>query len=237
MKKLSAASIQLHQQKATTVQRQLPSLTKIKTWIKAALEHNNFASDSDITIRFVDEPESAELNFKYRKKHGATNILTFPCSAPDELKLRGKNAALSTRSTSVGAMIAPLILNANRFLGLVQIDPSSLELPRGGKERAKGVYKNVHDLSARRCQQSGKPKCEGYTPLPTLSGDLVICVPLVIKEARRQKLPFTAHLAHLIIHGVLHLLGYTHTQEKYATIMEKQETTILRKLGYVDPYL
>jgi hypothetical protein len=54
------------------------------------------------------------------------------------------------------------ILNANRFSGLAQIDPSSLGITRGGKERVKGVYKDVHDLSARRCQQSGNPKCEGY---------------------------------------------------------------------------
>jgi probable rRNA maturation factor len=61
-------------------------------------------------------------------------------------------------------------------------------------------------------------------------GDLVICAPLVKEEAIQQKKPLTFHWAHLIIHGVLHLLGYEHNTLKKARVMEKKEDQILSAL-------
>ena len=76
---------------------------------------------------------------------------------------------------------------------------------------------------------------EGVT-LPLL-GDLVVCAPVVAREARKQgKLP-AAHYAHLTIHGVLHLLGLDHDNEREALVMEQLERDILATLGYTDPYL
>lgn len=67
-------------------------------------------------------------------------------------------------------------------------------------------------------------------------GDLVICAPVVAREARTQaKLP-QAHWAHMVVHGVLHLLGYDHIQVKQARVMEALEKRILGDLGYADPY-
>jgi 16S rRNA (cytosine967-C5)-methyltransferase len=54
------------------------------------------------------------------------------------------------------------MLKGNRISGLAQVDPSSLDFPRGGEEKATGVYNDIHDCRERRCQQSGIPKCEGY---------------------------------------------------------------------------
>jgi len=71
---------------------------------------------------------------------------------------------------------------------------------------------------------------------PLLLGDLVICIPLVKKEALAQNKTFIAHCAHLIIHGTLHLMGYTHDKIKPAKIMENHEIGILKKLGYKNPY-
>jgi len=72
-------------------------------------------------------------------------------------------------------------------------------------------------------------------PVPLL-GDIVICVPLVLTEAAAQgKLPL-AHWAHLVIHGVLHLLGFDHETPAQAEEMEAQEIVMLAKLGYPDPY-
>lgn len=69
-----------------------------------------------------------------------------------------------------------------------------------------------------------------------LLGDLVICAPVVAREAAEQGKPPLAHWAHLTIHGCLHLLGFDHQQELEAEAMEALETEILARLGYPDPY-
>ncbi|MBW8368953.1 MAG: rRNA maturation RNase YbeY [Arenimonas sp.] len=71
--------------------------------------------------------------------------------------------------------------------------------------------------------------------LPLL-GDLVICAPVVAKEALDQGKPLSAHYAHLTVHGVLHLLGLDHEDEREAEAMEQLERDILAGLGLPDPY-
>jgi len=73
--------------------------------------------------------------------------------------------------------------------------------------------------------------------MPIEYGDLVICLPVVTREAAEQgKEPFR-HLAHLAVHGTLHLLGYTHDDEADAAQMEALETRVLARLGIPDPYV
>lgn len=72
--------------------------------------------------------------------------------------------------------------------------------------------------------------------LPLL-GDVVICAPLVKREAREQNKTVEAHWAHLVVHGTLHLLGYDHDDESNAALMESEERRILADLGFSDPYL
>ena len=69
-----------------------------------------------------------------------------------------------------------------------------------------------------------------------LAGDLVLCVPVVVREAAEQGKPLEAHFAHLIVHGMLHLQGYDHEDSDEAEEMESLETRILSELGYPDPY-
>ena len=69
-----------------------------------------------------------------------------------------------------------------------------------------------------------------------LSGDLVLCVPVLKREAREQRKTFREHCAHLVIHGALHLQGYDHASGKDARVMEALETRLLSTLGYADPY-
>jgi len=69
-----------------------------------------------------------------------------------------------------------------------------------------------------------------------LSGDIVLCTPVVSAEAREQGKPLEAHFAHLVVHGMLHLQGYDHESDDEARTMETRETEILAKLGYPDPY-
>lgn len=70
-----------------------------------------------------------------------------------------------------------------------------------------------------------------------LLGDIVICAPVVFKEALEQQKSSTDHFAHLTIHGVLHLLGYDHVEEEQAEEMETLETEILATLNIANPYL
>lgn len=69
-----------------------------------------------------------------------------------------------------------------------------------------------------------------------LLGDLVLCAPVVAREAAEQEKPPEAHWAHLTVHGCLHLLGFDHQADPEAEVMEALETEILARLGYPDPY-
>ncbi len=76
-----------------------------------------------------------------------------------------------------------------------------------------------------------------YETSPVVCGDLVICQPVVEREAREQGKSLEAHCAHLIVHGLLHLQGYDHeTGDEEAQHMEARESDILQALGFEDPY-
>jgi probable rRNA maturation factor len=75
-----------------------------------------------------------------------------------------------------------------------------------------------------------------YPDSEPLSGDIVLCAPVIAKEAREQRKPIEAHYAHLVVHGMLHLQGYDHENNDDAGVMETLEAEIVVKLGYADPY-
>lgn len=134
----------------------LPSDEELLTWVNDTLASEQHG-DTELTIRFVDEKESAELNQQYRHTTGPTNILSFPFEAPAGIEIE-------------------------------------------------------------------------------LLGDLVICADVVKKQALEQQKEETAHWAHMVVHGVLHLLGYDHLTDAEADVMETKEIKILSQLGYPDPY-
>ena len=68
-------------------------------------------------------------------------------------------------------------------------------------------------------------------------GDLVICAPVVRREAHTQRKPVKAHWAHMVVHGILHLRGYDHRKRQDAAVMEKMEIRLLKELGYANPYI
>ncbi|MDD2659912.1 MAG: rRNA maturation RNase YbeY [Methylococcales bacterium] len=69
-----------------------------------------------------------------------------------------------------------------------------------------------------------------------LLGDLVVCAPVLEKEALEQHKTLTEHWAHIIVHGVLHLLGYDHVNDDEAELMEDKEIAILKQLNIKNPY-
>ncbi|MDP1708322.1 MAG: rRNA maturation RNase YbeY [Gammaproteobacteria bacterium] len=132
--------------------RGLPLVKDFRRWVLATL---NGRPAVEVTLRIVDEAESALLNSTYRHKHGATNVLSFAFEA-----------------------------------------------------QAAGDY----------------------------LGDIVICAPVVVREARLQGKSTQAHWAHMVVHGILHLLGYDHRNTAEASVMERLETRLLADVGYPDPY-
>ena len=134
-----------------------PSDEKIKNWVEIILAEEQ-KKDAELTVRIVDENESAALNKEYRNKTGSTNVLSFPFECPSEVELN-------------------------------------------------------------------------------LLGDLVICAPVVEREAKQQGKPSQAHWAHMLVHGILHLLGYDHIDNDDAKKMELHEIEIMAALGFSNPYL
>jgi len=135
--------------------RGLPGTASITDWARAALAGSG-PGTAEVTVRLVDEAESADLNKRYRGKRGATNVLSF-----------------------------------------------------------------TYDLA---------PGKAG------LAGDLVICAPVVLREAAQQNKRPRAHWAHMLVHGILHLRGYDHVHNADAQIMEASEIRILKRIGFPDPY-
>lgn len=93
-----------------------------------------------------------------------------------------------------------------------------------GKDYATNVLSFVH----------GEDPCSDGTD--TLRGDLVICPQVVAREAAEQGKSLHAHFAHLTLHGTLHLMGYDHTEDAEAEIMEAVEIRLMHQLAFANPY-
>lgn len=76
----------------------------------------------------------------------------------------------------------------------------------------------------------------GLPESDVLQGDLVLCVPVVVREAAEQGKALEAHFAHLIVHGMLHLQGFDHEDDAEALEMEAVEREVMAALAYPDPY-
>ena len=75
-----------------------------------------------------------------------------------------------------------------------------------------------------------------YSHEPVVAADLVLCAPVVQREAKEQRLTLEAHYAHLLVHGTLHAQGHDHEDEAEARAMEARESELMQLLGFADPY-
>jgi probable rRNA maturation factor len=138
----------------------------------------------------------------------------------------GLPAAVSFRKW-VAAALAGRIREADLALRVVGTkEGRALNRHYRGKDYATNVLSFPAELP------EGLP--EGVK-LPLL-GDIVLCAPVVAREAREQKKSLAAHYAHLTVHGTLHLLGWNHEDAREADCMEQLEREILAELGIGDPY-
>lgn len=139
----------------------------------------------------------------------------------------GIPAAVSFRKW-VAAALAGRIREADLAIRIVgSKEGRSLNHHYRGKDYATNVLSFPAELP------EGLPK---GVKLPLL-GDLVLCAPVIAKEAAAQGKPVNAHYAHLTVHGVLHLLGWNHEDTREAECMEQLEREILAGLGLPDPYI
>ncbi len=138
----------------------------------------------------------------------------------------GLPAAASFRKW-VAAALAGRIREADLAIRLVDADEGqALNRHYRGKDYATNVLSFPADVP------EGLPKNVKFP----LLGDLVICAPVVAREAAEQGKALKDHYAHLTVHGVLHLLGWDHEDDKEAEAMEQLEREILADLGIADPY-
>lgn len=78
--------------------------------------------------------------------------------------------------------------------------------------------------------------CYSDDPKTHLEGDLILCASVIALQAQQQQKSLSAHWAHLITHGVLHLVGFDHESDTDAYCMEQQEIQLLAQLGFANPY-
>ncbi len=75
-----------------------------------------------------------------------------------------------------------------------------------------------------------------YAHEPVVMADLIVCAPVIEREAQEQNKPLVAHYAHMLVHGALHAQGWDHEEDDEAQAMEQREREILTGLGFDDPY-
>jgi probable rRNA maturation factor len=118
---------------------------------------------------------------------------------------------------ALGTAAAKMII-VLRFVD--EAESRALNRHHRGKDRPTNVLAFVYD------DEHGAP-----------GGDIVLCAPVLRREAAEQGKPLAAHCAHLVVHGVLHLLGYDHQKKAQAKKMEAREVAILGSLGFGNPYV
>ena len=117
--------------------------------------------------------------------------------------------------------------------------PGAIGIPRDWARAASPLLRSrcASSASARAASSTGTFRKDHATNVLSFhTGDVVLCHPVIRREARAQGKSARAHYAHLVVHGVLHLRGYEHEKKRDAARMEAREIRILRRIGFRNPY-
>lgn len=114
--------------------------------------------------------------------------------------------------------------------------PSAARLRRWTLGHSGITLRIVGEAEGRRLNRIYRRKNLATNVLSFHTGDIVLCHPVIAREARDQGKSIAAHYAHLVVHGVLHLRGYDHKSKEEAARMERAERRILARLGFGNPY-
>ena len=98
------------------------------------------------------------------------------------------------------------------------------------------TFRIVGEREGRALNRTFRKKNYATNVLSFHTGDVVLCHPVIRREARAQGKSLTAHYAHLVVHGVLHLRGYRHEKKRDAARMEAREIRLLQRAGFRNPY-
>ncbi|MBS4047654.1 MAG: rRNA maturation RNase YbeY [Alphaproteobacteria bacterium] len=137
------------------------------------------------------------------------------------------NPAAAVRRAVVAALKAELPAKAKTSLSILLTDDDEMRKLNAGW-RAKDKPTNVLSFPAENAVDPAKP--------PAYLGDVALGLATCRREAREQKKTLADHVTHLVVHGVLHLIGYDHMDDEQAEAMEPLETQILAGMGIADPY-
>lgn len=137
------------------------------------------------------------------------------------------NPAAAVRRAAKAALKAELPAKAKTSLSILLTDDDEMRKLNAGW-RAKDKPTNVLSFPAENAVDPAKP--------PAYLGDVALGLATCKREAREQKKTLADHVAHLTVHGVLHLIGYDHMDDEQAEAMEPLETQILAGMGIADPY-
>jgi len=209
-----------------------PAEDRLRAWVLAAVSgpaEGEPASPAagEVLIRIVGTQESAQLNARYRGKRGPTNVLAFLSDLPETPSEQSANAVADGAASGAPGAQSEGAADASRA------EPSS-SAPEPGQAQAAPRVLTLPPRDAPTADSAPPGGAAASDVLPL--GDLVICAPVISREAREQRKSFEAHWAHIVVHGVLHLLGFDHETEEQARTMEDRERKILAGLGFRDPY-
>jgi probable rRNA maturation factor len=146
------------------------------------------------------------------------------CPAAESLARRAAELALAR-----GVAASGLVWQGPVELSIVLAD-ADRQQQLNRRYRGRDISTNVLAFPA------WDPAEQAPSTAPILLGDVVLALEVVAAEASEQGKPIADHLGHMVVHGVLHLLGYDHDTQSQAQVMEALERSILHELGVPDPY-
>jgi probable rRNA maturation factor len=140
------------------------------------------------------------------------------------------------RDTALVALVDGIAATGIRSLAQVEVELGVTLTDDAHQRQLNRRYRGQDASTNVLAFQAWEPGMHAPPGVPLLLGDVVLAFETVAREADEQAKPFCDHVRHLIVHGVLHLLGCDHLREADAIIMERLETSILAKLGVPNPY-